>query len=188
MSARAWSRLRAQMWRTLGRASVALSLLLIGTQPGRCANSSGTAQVTVFRALSITANRTLRFGTLIRPSSGSGTAVIDTAGAGGLTVGGGVATVASSAHGNADFSVVGEGAQSVTISVDASFTMNGPSGATLTVTTTGQTTGTGSQTLGGSLGSASPSVDVVVGGSITIPSSQQTGAYSGTFNVTASYN
>ena len=172
------------------KASVALVLFLLiaPMRPAYCANVSGTAQVTVFRALSISANRTLRFGTLIRPASGSGTAVIDTVGTGGLTTGGGVASVASSTHGNADFSVVGEGAQSVSISVDASFIMNGPGGATLTVTTTGQTTGTGSQTLGGSLGSASPAVDVVVGGSITIPSSQQTGAYSGTFNVTASYN
>jgi hypothetical protein len=172
------------------KAAVALALMLLvaETGPAYCANVSGTAQVTVFRALSITANRTLRFGTLIRPVSGSGTAVIDTVGAGALTVGGGVTTVASSTSGNADFSLVGEGAQSVSISVDASFIMNGPGGATLTVTTTGQTSGTGSQTLGGSLGSASPTVDVVVGGSITIPSSQQTGAYSGTFNVTASYN
>lgn len=172
------------------KASVALILFLCvaGAHPAQCASVSGTAQVTVLRALSITANRTLRFGTLIRPASGSGTAVIDTAGTGGLTLGGGVASVASSTHGNADFSVVGEGAQSVTISVDSTFTMNGTSGATLTVTTTGLTTGTGTQSLGGSLGSGSPTVDVVVGGSITIPSSQQTGAYTGTFNVTASYN
>ena len=172
------------------KSSVALIafFLVMAVRPAFCASSSGTAQVTVFRALSITANRTLRFGTLIRPQSGSGTAVIDTVGAGGLSVGGGVAALASSTHGNADFSVVGEGAQSVTISVDASFTMNGPGGATLTVTTTGQTSGTGAQTLGGALGSASPAVDVVVGGAITIPSSQQTGAYTGTFNVTASYN
>jgi Domain of unknown function (DUF4402) len=172
------------------KASVAVVafILAAATRPAHCANVNGTAQVTVFRALSITANRTLRFGTLIRPSAGSGTAVIDTVGTGGLAVGGGVASVASSTHGNADFTVVGEGAQSVTISVDASFTMNGPSGASLTVTTTGQTTGTGVQTLGGALGGASPAVDVVVGGAITIPSAQQTGAYSGTFNVTASYN
>ena len=172
------------------KAPVALVLFLFvaETRPAYCASASGTAQVTIFRALSITANRTLRFGTLIRPAAGSGTAVIDTTGTGGLTVGGGVTSVASSTHGNADFSVVGEGAQSVTISVDAAFTMNGPGGATLTVTTTGHTTGAGSQTLGGSLGSNSPAVDVVVGGSITIPSAQQTGSYIVTFNVTASFN
>jgi len=174
--------------RTKSFVALIFFFLIAAVRPAFCASSSGTAQVTVFRALSIAANRTLRFGTLIKPQSGSGTAVIDTVGGGGLSVGGGVAALASSAHGNADFSVVGEGAQSVTISVDASFTMNGPGGATLTVTTTGQTSGAGAQTLGGALGNAGPAVDVVVGGAITIPSSQQTGAYMGTFNVTASYN
>src|SRR5258706_8026977 len=167
------------------KASVALVLFAIfaQTRPAICASASGTAQVTVFRALSITANRTLRFGTLIRPAAGSGTAVIDTVGSGGLTVGGGVTSVASSTHGNADFSVVGEGAQSVTVSVDPTFTMNGPGGATLTVTTTGLTSGTGVQSLGGSLGGNSPAVDAVAGGSLTIPRSPQTGRSSGTFPV-----
>src|SRR5258708_25378464 len=74
-----------------GKATVALVLfiLVVETREAYCASVSGTAQVTVFRALSITANRTLPFGTLIRPAAGSGTAGNSSPGGGGAPVGGG---------------------------------------------------------------------------------------------------
>src|SRR5258706_15348833 len=102
------------------KASVALVLFAIfaQTRPAICASASGTAQVTVFRALSITANRTLRFGTLIRPAAGSGTAVIDTVGSGGLPGGGGGAAGGAGTDGKAGFSLVGESAQSRSVSGD----------------------------------------------------------------------
>jgi hypothetical protein len=166
-----------------GGALTALLLLAISGSAVAAGNGTGTA--TIIQPLTVTANSTLRFGTLIRPASGSGTATISTAGA--LTTGGGnpPTSVASSAHGNADFTVSGEGGQSITVTVDPSFNMSGPSASILTVTTTASNTGV--QTLSGSLG-ASGSLDVPVGGSITITSTTTTGAYTGTFNVSAAYN
>jgi hypothetical protein len=147
--------------------------------------SGNTAEVTIYRAASISANSTLQFGKIIRPTSGSGTVTISTAGArsaGGTNPPG----LLTSTVGNADFTVTGEGGTSVTIAVDGSFNMSGPNSSSLAVTTT--STGTGSQSLGGSLGSQGSNLDVKVGGSITVTSTQQTGLYTGTFNVTAAYN
>ena len=142
----------------------------------------GAGTATIIQPVSINTNASLRFGTLIRPTVGSATAIISNTG----VLSGTAGSVASSAHGNADFTVLGEGGQSVTIAVDPSFTMNGPSASTLVVTTTA--TNTGIQTLPGTIGSPSSGIDVAVGGSITIPNTQTTGAYAGTFSVTASYN
>jgi len=159
----------------------ALTTLLLSTSvcPALAAGN-GTGTATIIQPLTVTANTTLRFGTLIRPAAGSATAVISTAGA----FSGTASAVASGPQGNGDFTVSGEGGQSVTVSVDASFNMTGP-GAAIPVTTTA--TNTGSHSLSGSLGSAG-TLDVAVGGSISIPSTQLSGAYSGTFNVTATYN
>ena len=144
------------------------------------AAGNGTGTATIIQPLTVTENTTLRFGTLIRPASGSATAVISTTG----VFSGTASAVASGPQGNADFTVSGEGGQSVTVNVDASFNMTGP-GVAIAVTTTA--TNTGSHSLSGSLGSAG-TLDVAVGGSISIPSSQASGAYFGTFNVTANYN
>jgi hypothetical protein len=159
----------------------ALTALLLNTLTWPAiAAGNGTGTATIIQPLTVTSNATLRFGTLIRPAAGSVTAVISTAGA----FSGTASAVASGPQGNADFTVSGEGGQNVTVSVDASFNMSGP-GAAIAVTTTA--TNTGSHALSGSLGSTG-TLDVAVGGSISIPSAQASGAYSGTFNVTATYN
>jgi hypothetical protein len=157
-----------------------IALLLSALSSAALAAGNGTGTATIIQPLTVTANTTLRFGTLVRPAAGSATAVISTAG----VFSGTASAVASGPQGNADFTVSGEGGQSVTVSVDASFNMTGP-GAAIAVTTTA--TNTGSHALSGSLGSAG-ALDVAVGGSIAIPSTQLSGAYSGTFNVTATYN
>jgi hypothetical protein len=167
-------------------AAVAALLVCAALSRASAAMQSGnTAEVTIYRAASITENSTLQFGKIIRPTAGSGTVAISTAGArsaGGTNPPG----LLTSTVGNADFTVTGEGGTSVTIAVDGSFNMNGPNSSTLTVTTT--STGTGAQSLGGSLGSQGNNLDVKVGGTITVTSTQQTGLYTGTFNVTATYN
>jgi len=157
------------------KVSVALAAILVfaGTLPAYSASVNGTAQVTVFRALTVAANSSLAFGSFIRPTGSATTAIISTAG----VLSGTATPIASSAHGNADFTVSGEGAQSVTVVVDSSFTMTGPAGANNTISVSTTATHTGIQTLGGS-----------AGGSISIATNQRTGAYTGTFNVTATYN
>jgi hypothetical protein len=173
----------------IGSSAVLVVLSMwVGTSSALSDTQTGTAQVTVVRALSITPNRaTLNFGILIRPPAGTGTATIDTTGTGGIAVAGGVALMPSNTHNNADFLINGEGGQLVFITVDPAFTMNGPAGSTLTVNTSAANAGL--KLFDGSLGGANVTpIDVVVGGAITIPSNQHVGAYNGSFNVTAVYN
>ena len=83
----------------------------------------------------------------------------------------------------AKFTVGGEGGQTYAITVPASFTLSN-SGNDVTVTlTSSATTGT----LSGTLGSAG-SQTFQVGGAFTIPSTQATGNYAGSFTVTTAYN
>ena len=159
-------------------------LLLSATAvPALAASDTGTATVTILRPLTVTKNTDLRFGTVVEPSSGSQTVRIDATGARTTTL-----DVGGAAFGVSDFTVAGEGGQAVTVSVPATFPINkGADALTVTTTAAGDTLNTGVQTLSGALGS--PGVlDVRVGGQITVLSTTNSGTYSGTFTVTASYN
>lgn len=143
--------------------------------------ATGTGTVTIYRPITVTKNTDLQFGRVVRPTSGSGTVTIDNAGARSFT--GGVALL-SSTVGKAQFTVAGEGGQAFTLSVPATFDMTGP--GTLTVTTS-QDVANGTVNLDNTLGNGGVKV-VNVGGSITVDNTTATGNYSGTFNVTATYN
>ncbi len=170
--------------RTFARGTLAVLFLSAAALPALAASTTGSGSVTIIRLISVTENTNLVFGTIIAPASG-GSVTIDTLGA--RSFAGGAAAAGSSVGvGNADFTVSGEGGQAITVSVDSSITLTGPSAATLSVSTTA--THTGSQTLSNSLGSAG-TLDVAVGGSISgIGSTTTSGAYTGTFNVSANYN
>jgi len=176
--------------------TVALSALtlFVALQSASAATFSGNAQVTIYHSLSINVGAggsALKFGNIFRPSTGSGTVTVNADGTestgGGLTVTG--------THSAAEFSVSGEGSASVMISVPA-FTLSGPSSASLAVTPVCLVTNnastdphcTSTQTFSGGGGALTTSpIDVKVGGTITVPSSQLTGVYTGSFNVNAAY-
>lgn len=149
-------------------------------------SATGTGSITVVRPLTVTKNADLKFGTVVRPSTGSGTVVISAAGA--RTVTGGVVGLASGdTPAAAQFTLDGEGGQSVSITVPATFAMS--NGAdNLTVTTSNNLTGSAAaQTLSNALGSAGV-LSFKVGGSAPILSTAATGVYTGSFVVSAAYN
>ena len=152
------------------------------------ASDSGSASVTVIRPISVAKNADLAFGTLVR---GNGTATVSTAGARNVT--GGVQALASTTPANAQFTISGEGGQSITVTIPATITLNNTtSGATgsLTVDTSNDLSGAAaSQVLSGALGQgANGSLVVKVGGTVTLTDATNTGVYSGSFTVAANYN
>ena len=153
--------------------------------PALAASDTGTATVTILRPLTVTKNTDLKFGTVVEPAAGSATVTIDTTGTRTTTL-----VVGGAAVGVSDFTVAGEDGQAVTVSVPATFPINNTSGpGSLTVTTTGNTTNVGSHNLAGGTGLGSGgTLDVKVGGQITVLNTTNSGLYSGTFTVSASYN
>jgi len=143
---------------------------------------TGGFRATVIRGLSISKTSDLIFGSVVKPANGSGTVAIDAA-SGARSFTGGVVGVANPAPTRAAFTVTGEGGQTVSVTVPASFQMTGPQ--PITVTTTNSLSAT--PTLSGVLG-AGGSYAFGIGGSAPITSTTPDGAYSGNFTVTVAYN
>ena len=165
--------------------AAAAALLTLASAGAAFAQSdTGSGTITVLRPLTVTNDADLDFGVVVRPAAGSGDVTIATTGARTLDVGlvgVGAGTTA------AQFTLDGEGGQSVSITIPASFTMaNG--GSNLTVTTSNDLAGgLTTQTLSGSLGGAG-SLVVLIGGEVTLANTTTTGTYTGTFTVSAAYN
>lgn len=150
------------------------------------ASTTGTGSITIIRPITIAKTADLAFGTVVRPATGSGTAVVSAGGARSVT--GGVVGLSSGATpAAAAFTVTGEGGQSISVTVPSTFSMaNGTD--TLTVTTSNSLTGSvAAQTLSNALGAAG-TLAFTVGGSVPIASTTATGLYTGTFTVSAAYN
>lgn len=150
------------------------------------ASTTGQGSITVIRPLTVTKNADLHFGTVVRPSTGAGTAVVSAAGVRSVT-GGVVGLSSGDTPQAAQFTVDGEGGQSVSVTIPATFSIANGSD-TLTVTTSNNLTGSAAaQTLSNALGSAG-SLVFKVGGSVPVASTAATGLYSGAFTVSAAYN
>jgi len=159
---------------------------LVGVPTGAFAQNSSTAtansSVDIIRPLVITKNVDLVFGRIVRPSTGNGSVAIantgDSVNATGAVALGGTTTS------RAKFTIDGEGGQSISVTVPTTFDLkNGAN--TITVTLSPDLAATG-VVLSNALGSAG-SKTLFVGGSFTLPSSQASGAYTGTFDVGVSY-
>lgn len=146
--------------------------------------ASGNLTAVVSRPISLTGSPTLIFGTIMKPKSGNGSVTLNpttnTLTVAGTSAGGVGATPPS----RAAYTVTGEGGQAVSISVPASFTMDGPSGASLDVTLLKTALPTSLSNTPGTEGSAT----FYVGGTFTFRGTTTTGDYSGSYNVTAQYN
>ena len=140
--------------------------------------TTGTA--TIIQPISISGTN-MAFGTLVKPASGSSTVTLSNSA---NTITGTVTTLASSSPTRATYSITGEGAQAISVTVPANFTMNGPSSSTLVVTLVPATLPTALSGTIGTTGNAS----LGVGGSLLLDSTAVAGSYSGTFNVTVGYN
>ena len=147
------------------------------------ASASASGAVAVIQPIALSKSTDLNFGTIVKPLSGTATVAI--AAGGGRTVTGTTAVNSvNNAPSAASFSIQGEGGSAYSVSVPGSFTMATSGGSSLTVTTVSNSTG---GTLSGNIGS-SASASFGVGGTINIDTGTASGAYSGTFTVTASYN
>jgi hypothetical protein len=145
------------------------------------------ATTTIFQPIQLAKNTDLSFGTVVRPASGSGTVTVGSADGARTLVGSGalLATGPNAPAARATFTVTGEGGQTFSITVPASFNMtrvNGPETIQVTLTPTA-TTGLLDSTL-----SNTGTANFGVGGSIPVADTTHSGAYSGTFNVIVAYN
>lgn len=146
------------------------------------ASTSASASSRVIQGISIAKTADMAFGTVVKPSSSNGTYTIANT-ADTLSVSGTGAAAAAGTTSRAKFTVTGEGGQNISVTVPATMTMT--SGANnITVNLSSDTT---SSSLNGTLGSSGTKA-VNVGGDFTIASTQASGDYTGSFNVTVAYN
>jgi hypothetical protein len=153
-------------------------------------SSSATANASalIIQPITVTKDRDIEFGTLVKPRTGSAKVTVDNTGT--RTLGAGIASPTSSATPtSAKFTIRGEGAQAMTVAVPASFDLtNGASTLTVTTSNDGSIAASGTtKTLSGALG-AEGSYEVLVGGEFDLASTTATGTYTGSFTVTAAYN
>ncbi|WP_162875565.1 DUF4402 domain-containing protein [Sphingomonas crusticola] len=163
-------------------AKIAIGALLVVTSAPALAQSTATANAssttTILSPISLTKVLDMQFGKVVRPGNASSNTVLVSA-AGGRTISGtGNGVLVGTAGQQAQFTVAGEGAASISVTVPGTFAM-GP----LTVTTTG----TYPTAIGGTAGSPGTAT-INVGGSFPMTSATATGSYTGTLTVTAAYN
>lgn len=161
------------------------SYIITASRPNGSGSDSLVGDITakIIRPIDIVKTSDLQFGTVTRPSIGSGSITLTPAGVSSVT-GANVRRTANPTPTAASFTVSGEGGQAVTVSVPANIVLSGSSG---TITATTSVAGSGAQVLSGSTGS-SGTVQVKVGGTIPLSSNTAVGSYTGTFTVTVQYN
>jgi len=167
---------------------VALSgIMALGVSvPAVAQSANGTGTITIVRPLTVTNNQGIKFGTIIKPTSGAGSVAVTAAESSARTVTGtgSLALASGDSAQAAKFTLDGEGGQVVSVTVPATFSMTSGA-ASLLVTTSKDIDAT--ITLSNTLASAGTKV-FYVGGSVPLEDTTVSGAYSGTFEVTASYN
>lgn len=152
-----------------------------------CAQASSTQATTstgtILVPIVLTKSADLAFGSIVRPTSGSGVLTVAAGSVSRTTTAGAILT--GSTFSRATYGIAGEGGQAYSITVPATMNMTRVSGTeTLTVTLTSTAT---SGTLSGTLGTAGTG-SFFVGGAFPIASTTVSGAYTGTFNAVVAYN
>lgn len=174
------------MKKLLASAAIVAGLLAGGTAFAQSAantdNTSATGSVTILQPLTITKNADLAFGRIVRPRTGSGTVTLANTG-NAVVAGTGAVALSGITTSRAQFTVDGEGGQVVTTSIPSSVSLvNGTNTIPVTLSPDFGST----VTLSGALAAAGSKV-LNVGGSFSLPSTQASGAYSGSFTVTVAY-
>jgi Mat/Ecp fimbriae major subunit len=170
------------------KAAVATSMLAavaFGASSAEAATGTATARAKILRQLTVTSDRDLNFGTIVTGTS-AGSIVMNaagTVGTCGVTASGGIC---SGTPTSARFNVSGAGAQVVTVTVpSASFNITN---GTDTMAITSLTSSAATVTLSGTFGAAAAGTgSFTVGGSLGVGANQPDGDYSGTFSVTVNY-
>ena len=156
-------------------AAVAAVALSAGT--AHAASATGQAKARILRQITLTNTSDLQFATIISGATASSVAV-STAGAASC----GPNLVCTGTTTAANFDIQGTNNAVVLVGGDASVTLNGSLGGTMNATldysTNSLTLTAGPGTVGGSF---------QVGGTLSVGANQNSGDYTGTFNVTADY-
>lgn len=156
-------------------AAVAAVALSAGT--AHAASATGQAKARILRQITLTNTSDLQFATIISGATASSVAV-STAGA--ATCGPNLVCTGTTTAAN--FDIQGTNNAVVLVGGDASVTLNGSLGGTMNATldysTNSLTLTAGPGTVGGSF---------QVGGTLSVGANQNSGDYTGTFNVTADY-
>jgi hypothetical protein len=151
------------------------------TPPSSGTNGSLTANV--FRSMTMTKNSDLSFGRIVRPLSGNGS--VSLAAANNARTSSSVVWLTTPASTRASYTVTGEGGKAISVAVPPTFVMQNAHGDTITVTTNNNVTV--SPTLS-SIAGQTGTYSFFVAGGFPVNSTTASGAYTGTFTVTASYN
>ena len=168
---------------------IALALVAAGmastpaiAQAAKTSTATAKSSVTIIRPLTITKDTDLVFGRVVQPRSGTGTVSIANNSTTTVAASGAVA-LSGITTSRAVFTVDGEGGQVVTVSMPGTFDLT--KGAdTITVTLAPDFGAT--VTLSNALAAAGSKV-LNVGGGFNLPSTQASGAYTGSFAVTVAY-
>ena len=158
--------------------TTAAAAMMIGfAAPAFGQSANGTGNTAIVAPLSITAGDTLEFGSVARPATGSGSVTINAV-SGAQTLSGGVISVSGgTTPRRGTFNVTGEGTRTFTTTVPGTLTLNsGGNSITVNLTSDAPTALTaGAATIG-------------IGGNFTLPSTQASGSYTGTYAVSVAYN
>lgn len=163
--------------------SKASYILTLTPSNGNGVSRTGTGVATVRRSLRLTKTSDLKFGRVVRPSSGTSTVTISPITGLRSVTGNGVG-LSDPAPSWASYSVSGEGGQTLSVTVDGTVNMTGP-GPAIEVNLTSfkpppvQLSGSSNST---------GAYEFWVGGNFNLDSSAAPGTYSGVFNVTVAYN
>lgn len=161
--------------------------LVVGAPAAFADASTSTAtansSLTVIRPLTVTKNTDLVFGRIVEPRSG-GTGTVSIANTSNSVVAGsGAVALSGITTSRAVFTVDGEGGQVVTVNMPSAFNLTkGSDSITVTLSPDFGSTVTLSNAL-----AAAGSKTLNVGGSFSLPDTQASGAYAGTFDVTVAY-
>ena len=168
------------------KSSIGLAALAAFAAPASAQSSASvttTGTTTIIQPVTITQNSALAFGTIVRPASGTGTVSIGTNADTVTTTGGAVVLRGTTTR--ARYTVSGEGGETVSVTVPATFALSKAGAPDLTVTL--DRNPTGNLTLSNALG-ATGTANLAIGGSFSISNTTATGDYTGTFTVNAAYN
>ena len=179
-----------QLMRTLAGGLCLLAGVLAPVRAAPASGAIAAAQVGASAKLirPITVNRAsdMAFGSIVKPTTGAGTVALSAAGARSVT-GTGATALASTPAQAARFTIDGEGAQAINVTVAGTFLLHSSGKPDLTVTTTHDLPGGSAlQTLPGTLGTPGR-LTLNVGGAFGLNSATPSANYLGQFSVTAAY-
>ena len=166
--------------RPLRNLAMGLVLALALTEPGHSqTTNSVSGSITVVQpVLEVTKNSDLAFGSVVRPTSGSGTITID--GNTGTVTTSNLVRIGTSAT-RASFSITGQANANIQVTAPSTITLTRTGGAeTLSIAVT--------STMGGGQISSGGTASFYLGGQATLQSTTVPGGYTGVFNVTVAYN